>query len=160
MFQLGLVLCKVHGKPADCILRSKHWLELHLGCDQMVAGNLKDLLTPQQHSECVPLWVLEDLHVTLGVEVAEEHQVDLLVKLKVDVGVVSGDALELSNELVDGRDEEILVQIPVMEEALASAGFTVWPMVTHEADDALGAAAVVVVDDAMDPRQRTRTIYT
>ena len=47
-----------------------------------------------------------------------------------------------------GMDEEILVQIPVMEEALASAGFTVWPMVTHEADDALGAAAAVGDSDA------------
>ncbi|MEP6297862.1 MAG: 5'-3' exonuclease H3TH domain-containing protein, partial [Ilumatobacter sp.] len=29
------------------------------------------------------------------------------------------------------------------EDALAAAGFTVWPMVTHEADDAMAAAAAV-----------------
>ncbi len=47
----------------------------------------------------------------------------------------------------DGMDEDILRQIPVMEEALVAAGFVVWPMVTHEADDALGAAAAVAAAD-------------
>jgi 5'-3' exonuclease len=42
-----------------------------------------------------------------------------------------------------GMPPELLVQIPVMEEALAGLGFTVWPMVEHEADDALGAGAAV-----------------
>ena len=46
-----------------------------------------------------------------------------------------------------GMDPEILEQIPVMERALAAAGFTVWPMVDHEADDALGAAALVADRD-------------
>ena len=48
----------------------------------------------------------------------------------------------------EGMDPEILEQIPVVERALESAGFTVWPMVEFEADDALGAA----------PRSPTRTI--
>ena len=43
----------------------------------------------------------------------------------------------------EGMDPEVLSQIPVMERGLAAAGFTVWPMVEYEADDALGAAAVV-----------------
>lgn len=47
----------------------------------------------------------------------------------------------------EGMDPEILEQIPVMEEALAAAGFTVWPMVEHEADDALAAAAAVADAD-------------
>jgi 5'-3' exonuclease len=47
----------------------------------------------------------------------------------------------------EGMDPEILVQIPVMERALAAAGFTVWPMVEHEADDALGAAALIADRD-------------
>ena len=38
----------------------------------------------------------------------------------------------------DGMDPEILAQIPVVERALEAAGFVVWPMVEHEADDALG----------------------
>ena len=46
-----------------------------------------------------------------------------------------------------GMDPEILEQIPVMERALAAAGFTVWPMIDHEADDALGAAALVADRD-------------
>jgi len=46
-----------------------------------------------------------------------------------------------------GMEPEILEQIPVMEEALAAAGFTVWAMVEHEADDALGAAALVADND-------------
>jgi 5'-3' exonuclease len=47
----------------------------------------------------------------------------------------------------EGMDPEILEQIPVMERALAAAGFTVWPMIDHEADDALGAAAFVAERD-------------
>ncbi len=47
----------------------------------------------------------------------------------------------------EGMDEDILRQIPVMEDALAAAGFVVWPMVTHEADDALAAAAAVADAD-------------
>jgi 5'-3' exonuclease len=46
-----------------------------------------------------------------------------------------------------GMDPVILQQIPVMERALAAAGFTVWPMVEYEADDALGAAAAVADGD-------------
>jgi 5'-3' exonuclease len=44
-------------------------------------------------------------------------------------------------------EPEILLQIPVMERALAAAGFTVWPMIEHEADDALAAAALVAERD-------------
>ncbi|MBI5088894.1 MAG: flap endonuclease [Actinobacteria bacterium] len=56
-----------------------------------------------------------------------------------------------------GMPVELLAQIPVMEEALAAAGFTVWPMVEHEADDALGAAAAIA--DA-DPRVERVVIIT
>jgi len=47
----------------------------------------------------------------------------------------------------EGMEPEILEQIPVFELALIAAGFTVWPMVEHEADDALGAAAAVAEAD-------------
>ena len=47
----------------------------------------------------------------------------------------------------DGMDSEILEQIPVMERALVAAGFTVWPMIDHEADDALAAAALIADGD-------------
>lgn len=72
------------------------------------------------------------------------------------VGVASDHVIEsFRNDLYAGyktsagMDPVLLDQIPVMEELLAAAGFTVWPMVDHEADDALGAAAAVA--DA-DPR--------
>jgi 5'-3' exonuclease len=70
------------------------------------------------------------------------------------VGVASDHTIEsFRNELwagyktSEGMDPEILEQIPVMERALEAAGFTVWPMVEHEADDALGAAALIADRD-------------
>ncbi|MFK8026067.1 MAG: 5'-3' exonuclease H3TH domain-containing protein [Ilumatobacter sp.] len=70
------------------------------------------------------------------------------------VGIASDHTIEsFRNDLYDGykdgegMDEAILRQIPVMESALVAAGFTVWPMVTHEADDALAAAAAVADAD-------------
>ncbi len=70
------------------------------------------------------------------------------------IGVASDHTIEsFRNEMWsgyktgEGMDPEILEQIPVMERALAAAGFTVWPMVDHEADDALGAAAAVADRD-------------
>ena len=56
-----------------------------------------------------------------------------------------------------GMDPDLLVQIPMVEEALIAMGVTTWCMVEHEADDALGAAAVVA--DA-DPRVRRVLIVT
>ncbi len=47
----------------------------------------------------------------------------------------------------EGMDPVLLDQIPVMEELLVAAGFTTWPMVQWEADDALGAAAAVAEQD-------------
>jgi 5'-3' exonuclease len=70
------------------------------------------------------------------------------------VGVASDHTIEsFRNELwagyktSAGMDPEILEQIPVMERALEAAGFTVWAMVEHEADDALAAAAAVAERD-------------
>ncbi len=70
------------------------------------------------------------------------------------VGIASDHTIEsFRNDLYPGyksgagMEDAILLQIPVMEEALAAVGFTVWPMTTHEADDALGAAAAVAEAD-------------
>jgi len=46
-----------------------------------------------------------------------------------------------------GMDEELLVQIPLMEDALVAMGITTWAMVEHEADDALAAAAALADAD-------------
>ncbi|HEX7087159.1 MAG TPA: 5'-3' exonuclease H3TH domain-containing protein [Vicinamibacterales bacterium] len=48
-----------------------------------------------------------------------------------------------------GVEPDLLAQFPLLEEALAAAGFIVWPMVEYEADDALAAAAEAA---ARDPR--------
>lgn len=42
-----------------------------------------------------------------------------------------------------GIDPDLAAQFPWLEDALRAAGFTVWPMVEVEADDALGAAALM-----------------
>ena len=46
-----------------------------------------------------------------------------------------------------GIDPALRAQFPVVEDALRSAGFTVWPMVAQEADDALAAGAAVAAAD-------------
>jgi 5'-3' exonuclease len=56
-----------------------------------------------------------------------------------------------------GMPEELLTQIPMMEQALIAMGVTTWAMVEYEADDALGAAAAVA--DA-DPRVEQVIIVT
>jgi 5'-3' exonuclease len=51
----------------------------------------------------------------------------------------------------EGMPPELLAQIPVVERALVAMGVTVWAMVEHEADDALGvAAAVAAADDRVE----------
>ena len=64
------------------------------------------------------------------------------------IGVATDQVIEsFRNELWpgyktgEGVPSELMGQFPLVEEALAAAGFCVWPMVRHEADDAMGAAA-------------------
>jgi 5'-3' exonuclease len=70
------------------------------------------------------------------------------------IGIASDHTIEsFRNDLYagykdsSGMDPAILDQIPVMEDALEAAGFTVWRMISHEADDALAAAAAVAAAD-------------
>ncbi len=70
------------------------------------------------------------------------------------VGVASDHVIEsFRNDLwpgyktSEGMPPELLVQIPVLERALAAMGVTVWAMVEWEADDALAAAAAVADAD-------------
>jgi 5'-3' exonuclease len=46
-----------------------------------------------------------------------------------------------------GVEPELLSQFPLIEELLDALGFVVFPMVEYEADDALGAAALVAAED-------------
>jgi len=88
----------------------------------------------------------------------------LVVQGATHVGIASDHIIEsFRNDLWPGyktsagMDEELLVQIPMMEEALVAMGFTTWAMVEHEADDALAAAAQIA--DA-DPRVSQVLIIT
>jgi 5'-3' exonuclease len=47
-----------------------------------------------------------------------------------------------------GMDRQLLAQFGPVEDALRAAGFTVWPMVEVEADDALASAAHLAAADA------------
>ncbi|MGI9605189.1 MAG: 5'-3' exonuclease [Acidimicrobiales bacterium] len=80
------------------------------------------------------------------------------------VGIATDHVIEsFRNEMWDGYkdgsgiDPAILGQFQLLEDVLAAAGFTVWPMVEFEADDAMGAAAVTA---AVDPRVEEVLICT
>lgn len=47
----------------------------------------------------------------------------------------------------EGVEADLLAQFPLLEEALISAGFVVWPMVEFEADDALASGAMKAAAD-------------
>jgi 5'-3' exonuclease len=57
----------------------------------------------------------------------------------------------------EGIEPALLAQFPLVEEALAALGVAVWPMVEHEADDALASAAAIA---ARDPRVERVVIWT
>ena len=70
------------------------------------------------------------------------------------VGVASDHVIEsFRNDLWsgyktgEGMDPELVVQIPLVEEALTAMGVTVWAMVEYEADDALASAASIASGD-------------
>jgi 5'-3' exonuclease len=46
-----------------------------------------------------------------------------------------------------GMPRELLAQFTLLEDVLVAAGITTWPMIELEADDALGAAALVAAKD-------------
>jgi 5'-3' exonuclease len=56
-----------------------------------------------------------------------------------------------------GIEPDLYAQFPLLEEALAAAGVTVWPMIEFEADDALASAAAIA---ARDPRVERVVICT
>jgi len=70
------------------------------------------------------------------------------------IGIATDHVIEsFRNDLWDdykdgsGIEEGIASQFHLLEDVLTAAGFTVWPMVEFEADDALGAAANRYADD-------------
>jgi 5'-3' exonuclease len=88
---------------------------------------------------------VDPLAATVGVL---SSTIQLLADGATHVGVASDHVIEsFRNDLWPtyktsaGMDPVLLEQIPLMEAALGALGVTVWAMVEHEADDALGAAA-------------------
>jgi len=74
------------------------------------------------------------------------------------VGVATDHVIEsFRNELwrdyktSQGIDADLLLQFPLLEEAIAALGVRVWPMVEFEADDALAAAAEAAARDVRVP---------
>lgn len=80
--------------------------------------------------------------------------VQLLEQGATHIGIATDHVIEsFRNDLWDGYkdgseiEEGIRSQFQLLEDVLESAGFTVWPMIEYEADDALGAAAHRYADD-------------
>jgi len=95
-----------------------------------------------------------------GLEVGATHGVlrSLLSMVRNDgvthVGVATDSVIESWRNDVyphyktgDGVPPELMKQFPLVEEGLDLAGFTVWPMIKYEADDALAAGAVMAAAD-------------
>ena len=57
-----------------------------------------------------------------------------------------------------GMPEDLLAQFPLLEEALAAAGITVWAMVEEEADDGLAAAAAIADANRQVTQVRIHTV--
>ena len=107
-----------------------------------------------RHHFALPLHVNGD-----GLEVAATRGVlgSMLMLLEegaTHVGVATDRTVEsFRNELWDGYktgdelDPELGDQFPVLDEVLEAAGFAVFPMIEHEADDGLGSAAAIAAAD-------------
>ncbi len=87
-----------------------------------------------------------------------------LLEKATHVGIATDHVItSFRNELYDGYkdgsdiDPGIEQQFLPLEDALRAFGFVVWPMVRHEADDAMGAAAAMA---ALDPRVHQVIICT
>jgi 5'-3' exonuclease len=90
-----------------------------------------------------------------GTRAVVQSMIALLEEGATHVGVATDHVIEsFRNELWDtyktsaGMDPLLLAQFPLLEDALESAGFTVWAMVDYEADDALASAAAVAAADS------------
>jgi 5'-3' exonuclease len=104
-------------------------------------------------------YALPDHRNAAGEEVAATRGVvgsmlRLLEEGATHVGVATDHVVEsFRNDLYDGYktgegiDPELFAQFPMLEDALEAAGFVVWRMVEHEADDGLASAAAQAAAD-------------
>ncbi len=79
---------------------------------------------------------------------------DLVAGGATHIGIATDQVIEsFRNDLYDGYKDgsgvepDLLAQFPEIEDLLELAGFTVWPQVTHEADDGMAAGAAMAVAD-------------
>ncbi len=79
---------------------------------------------------------------------------DLVAGGATHIGIATDHVIEsFRNDLYDGYKDgsgvepDLLAQFPEVEELLELAGFTVWPQVTHEADDGMAAGAAMATAD-------------
>ena len=96
---------------------------------------------------------------TDGVEIAAARGVagsmlQLLEGGATHVGIATDHVIEsYRNELYagyktgSGVDPVLMTQFPILEDLLTALGFVVWPQITYEADDAMGAAAAAAASD-------------
>jgi 5'-3' exonuclease len=104
-------------------------------------------------------YALPDHKNAAGEEVAATRGVvgsmlRLLEEGATHVGIATDHVVEsFRNDLYDGYktgegiDPELFAQFPMLEDALEAAGFVVWRMVEHEADDGLASAAAQAAAD-------------
>lgn len=71
-----------------------------------------------------------------------------------NIGIATDHVIEsFRNDMYDGYKDgsdiepDLFAQFPEVEELLELAGFTVWPQITHEADDGMAAAAAMAAAD-------------
>ena len=83
------------------------------------------------------LWKLVNEPTTTHVAVAFDSTVDSFRNAMFD-GYKTGEGLE----------PELFSQFPLVEQATAALGVTVWPMVEYEADDALASGAALLAKDS------------
>ncbi len=89
---------------------------------------------------------------------------DLVAGGATHIGIATDQVIEsFRNDLYDGYkdggdiDPDLFAQFLEVEDLLELAGFTVWPQVTHEADDGMAAGAAMT---AADPRVEQVIICT
>ena len=117
-----------------------------------------------RHYHAVPSAVDADGREVAAVRSVLHSMLAMIRRGATHVGVATDHVIEsFRNDLWPGYKTgagippDLLAQFPLLEEALATAGVTVWPMVETEADDALASAAARA---AADPRVEQVLICT
>jgi 5'-3' exonuclease len=103
-----------------------------------------------RHYYAVPSHINRDGQEVAAVRGVLGSMLALLEEGATHLGVATDHVIEsFRNELYPGYktgagiEPTLRSQFELLEDALRAAGFTVWPMVEYEADDALGAAAAI-----------------